>query len=400
MQITENIVKNIISIERHIKEYELIHTYFGPPEILKEAKKIKIKDAYGYLLGMRGKLKNIIPDEFPHFRRTYYEDLIGSVLAQIEIFVFSKNKKHKIKDAVEAFFAVKLPPLFKLEAERIKMFAGLKDAGYLSLRQFRESMSPLSFKGTPDFKRFMDKEIKRSFEMIKNGFGKYFDADLKDVFSKSKVSVEIPGKNMPPCYYYYKGGYAGATAVDFKNKLTDVYIKSFVAHEISPGHHFYYLIRENMYRNKKTDIAAALDTFYAPETIINEGLAMSVDVLFEDILEKGVKIKGLAEKYFHRVLYNIWYSHFILKKSYKKYTSALFKDFQLKKDEVKFWTDYYLGNDWKYYAVSYAIGSYYVDRFLKIHGIKNARYVYGQQSVNTLKKLEKELGDGKKHRFI
>lgn len=397
MKIEENIIKNILAVERHIKEYELIHAYFGPPRILKEAKKIKIKDAYNYLLNIRGKLKNFIPDRFPHFRKTYYEDLINSVLAQTELFVFNKKKKHKIKEAVEAFFAVKLPPPFNLEAERIKMFAELKSAGYLSIKQFSESANPLYFKDLADFKGFIDKEIKRSFKMIKNGFGKNFKADLEEVFSKSKLFVEVPGRDMPPCYYYYKSKYRGATAVDLKKKLSDVYIKSFVAHEISPGHHFYYLVRENMYKNKKIDIAASLDTFYAPETIINEGLAMSVDVLFDDILERSVKIKGLAEKYFHRVLYNIWYSYFILKKSYKKYTHILFKDFLLKKDDVKFWINYYIGNDWKYYAPSYAVGSYYVDKFLNKYGTQNAHYLYGQQSVNTLKKLERELKDGKKH---
>jgi len=393
--LTENIIKNILAISSHIKEYEFVHTYFGPPRILKEAKKIKIKDAYNYLLSVRGKLKKFIPDEFPYFRGTYYRDIIDSALIQAELFVF-KNKKYSFKKTVETLFAVKLPPLINLSAARTRMYSELKKSGYLSVTQLRKDSDWHGFKNFKELDHFIAREVKTIFKSHDKAFGKYFDFDIKKSFDKFNLVVEKSKRGMPDCYYYYRGNYKGVMGLKFRDKFDLSHIKNLIGHEILPGHHFYYLVKESLFRNKKIDLGVTLDTFYSPETIINEGLAMSVDVLFGGILDAKVRLKGLAAKYLYAVLYNIWYSKFILKKKYKKYQDIIGAELGFNKKDEKFWMNFYLGPEWRYYAVSYAIGSYYVDGFLKKHGVKNARYLYNQQSVNTIKKLERDLKDGKK----
>ncbi|MFH1453122.1 MAG: hypothetical protein ABIH00_03985 [Armatimonadota bacterium] len=396
MDAAEKILENILAFDCHIKDYELIHTYFGTEKLLMHSKKIKPADARDNLIKLKKDLKNGFPDKYPCFRRTYCGDLIDSVLAQVDIFVFGNKKKYTVKKAVENLFAVKLPGLFNFKDVKKNLAAELKKEGFSSIADFRARGRKVKFKDFDDFKRFARGEVKKSFSKIKRSFGRHIPVDLKKLFSKFDLIIEKPRKGYPECYYYYKGGYRGVAGLRFKKELGSAYIKGLIAHEISPGHHFYYIIKESLYRDRKADMLSCLDTFYSPETIINEGLAMSVDILFEGVLDGEVKIKGLTEKYFHKVLYNIWYSRFVLKKKYKKYEDILYGEFGFSKKEVNFWIGFYLGEDWRYYAVSYAIGSHYVDSFLKKHGLKSAKYLYSQQSLNTLKKQERHYEDGRK----
>jgi hypothetical protein len=243
-------------------------------------------------------------------------------------------------------------------------------------------------------KFYFKKHISETLNLLLKSKDMFTDVDLKKIINNNSLEIKKAGKNMPPCYYYYKSSYNGTMGVTFSKEYPEDYLLSLIDHEIVPGHHFYYLIREELIKKKKTDVLSGIDPFYSPETVINEGIALCSDLIFKDALSPLSRINSVIQKVFHKIMYNIWYSYFVLKKDYKEYRDYLIKNINMTPEKVNFWIRYYLGKDWRYYAVAYPIGSYYVENFLKKFGHKRAEILYYQQSVNTLKKCKKNKNSG------
>jgi hypothetical protein len=367
--------------------------YFGDEDILQEASEIDLTQAYNRLKYIRGKIEEVVDDRFPYYRATYLKNLLDSILTQVDLFYFNSNEVNmSFKEVIEKLYGFTVPPSIDTTKYRNILMDEISEDGFTSLKDYYHNQDTLYIQQFSEIDSYLHHHLHgltgRFKKVYKDHFGKI---DIDKILELSKIDVIKAEEGMPSCYYYYSGNYHGTMAVALQQEYSERRVNSLIAHEIFPGHHFYYLVKEYLYNNQFIDMGVTLDTFISPEVVINEGLAMAVDVLFFDVVDRKAKINGLLEKYIHQNLYNIWHARYISHESYERYLEVLSDEIGLPDEKIKELTAYYLGDLWKYYTVSYAMGSYYVDRFINECGRENVHYLYSQHSVQTLNKLHRHI---------
>jgi hypothetical protein len=380
---------NVLALDKLFYDFEFIHSYIGPQELKILAKKKDPKKAYQSLKDFYKQIDYEIKDEFPFFRKTYIKDFIRSVLVQVDFFVF-KNNKLEFKNIVEDIHGSKLIPKFNIEYELEKLEKFINNLGYKSIIEFRKKDKKISFDNRRKLIQHINKIIYEFYEITLQKYSKIFSIDLNYIFEKSNIKIE-ESKIKAPCYYIYNGNYKAKVGLKLKKKYSDSYLRGFICHEVLPGHHFYYLVKQYLINNNKIDLINSMDTFYSPENIINEGLATNADLILNDKLDE--KVLGLIkiEKFLHKIFYNIWHVYNIEKRSEinKNYCEILTQEIGFTKNlmakRIKYFSNYE-----KYYAISYPIGLFYVEKYLKKLGLENLMFFYGQNSLNTIKKIYNE----------
>lgn len=375
------ILKNILSLEDHFDDYEFIHAYLGPEEY-----KIKVNDPkipYNYINNILINNDVAQTDEFPYFRKTYIKDFINSITKQAEFYIFKNDKLDFIK-IIEGLFAVKLMPKFNLEEE-------LNKTNKDDLKKINEK---ISFNSSEELKNYIDSVINTLSSKMITLYGKQIP-ELEKVIKLSKIDIVNNEEANPPCFYKYNGNYKGTVGFKFKNQYLKYYIDSFLMHEVMPGHHLYYLLRQNFVDTNKIDPIIYIDTFYSPENIINEGLAINTDLILNKGLDSSVSAMLKKEKLYHKVMYNCWYDLNINKKEADPICEHILCDnmgySKAYKDSM---VEYFTVSD-KYYAPCYPIGGFVVEKAINVIGTDRLKYFYPQHSVSTINKLV-EYFNGKK----
>lgn len=390
MKIYNDILVNILALEKGFEDYEFIHAYLGPPELKNKASKIDCKTAYNYLLNIYNELDTSIENVFPYFRRTYIEDLLKSVLLQADFFIFNKQGG-EFDEIVETLQAFELIPSFNIEKELDELNKFSNKSGLKSVKDLKNHRQKILFKNKKELENYIAQVIDEFAGITSQKYSDIFGFDIKKLFSKSKIEVTSTKKDDPPCYYFYKEENKGVLGIKLKNQFTKEYIKSFICHEIIPGHHLYYLIKQYYIDNHSLDVINTLDTFYSPENIINEGLAVNADLIFGDFLDIGVLATIKIEKFLHKLFYNIWYLVNIENKKIDKiYYDILKHEIGFPDELIEARIKYYTVDD-KYYTPSYPIGTFFVEKAIEKIGTQNIPKLYFQNSLNTLIKMQKGL---------
>ena len=116
MKIEEQILVNILALDKGFEEFEFIHSYLGDPAYKKQAAGISVAGGYEQLKTILKCGLNEIEDEYPYFRRTYIRDLVISVLSQADVFVF-KNDPGSFQPFVERLQGFTTLPPYDLDLE-------------------------------------------------------------------------------------------------------------------------------------------------------------------------------------------------------------------------------------------------------------------------------------------
>jgi hypothetical protein len=116
--------------------------------------------------------------------------------------------------------------------------------------------------------------------------------------------------------------------------------------------------------------------------------SINADLIFADKLDNQILLAIKLENFLHKLFYNAWFLVNIENKTIDK------TYFEILKDEIGFdekiidkRMNYYTMDE-KYYAPSYPLGAYFVEKAIKELGIHNLDKIYLQHSTNTLKKLK------------
>jgi hypothetical protein len=383
MGLDQEILINILAIDKAIEDYEFIHTYLGPEEFLREAAAIKVDAAYSFLGRVLEELDGTSGDTLPPYRRIYFHDLIRSVLTQIECFVF-KQEKTSFKESIECLIGTSICPKFDIEAELNRLIGFLNQIGYPSLPSFRNRKKKVvEFEHEEALSTYLNQLIDVLTRMTLNRYQPLFPLDLAGVLEKSQLALEFTSGE-PPCYYYYRKAYQGIVGVTFHRVLSEIDLKNFIAHEVIPGHHFYYLLKQAELDQGTTDLISSLDIYYSPENIINEGIAMNSDLIFEGLLEDEVVAAQKIEKFFHKIFYNSWYNVNIENIPVDPfYVMILRKEFNFAYDLIDVRMNYFT-REAKFYTPCYPVGSSYVEQLIQRFGISVLPKLYNQHSVNTI----------------
>lgn len=382
MTLDRQILLNVLALDKAIKEYEFVHVYMGPLELSEEAGKIPPESAREQLLLSLDLLDGPAGSSFSPSRKIYIRDLVMSVLTQADHFIFDKPMK-SVQEVVERLMGTRICPPFDIDHE-LQDLAGFVNAeGYASIPQYRSQKNIICFNSPAGFSDFLKQTIESLSAMTARKYGSIFHHDLCGIFDRSSISIEFTSGE-PPCYYRYNGNYQGVVGISYRESFTDADIKNFLAHEVLPGHHFYYLLRQWSLDHEKTDLLHALDLFYSPETVINEGIAMNSDLIFRDKLEPEIAISLKIEKFLHKLFYNCWHQVNIEFEPIDPYYLMILRNefdfpFETIESRIKYFT-----SDARYYTPCYPLGSFYIENFILNNDELELPILYQQHSVSTL----------------
>jgi len=388
-KITHQLLVNLLALDELFQDYEFIHCYIGPAQYKHQAKKTQPEQALINLEKLVSDL-NEIPDVYPYYRRTFIKEMLNSAIEQVRFFCKGKNER-SFKDQIQTLIGATVVPPFDLEAELTKTISYVKKTGCNSTAQFFKSRPKIKFNNIKELQRYTYDYIDQTTSIMDALYAKFMPVPPKKIMSNLKLTIEESRIPNLPCYYFYKGNGNGVAGVTIKNEMSETYLKGFILHEIMPGHHFYYLMKQYYINNKSNiDHIHYLDPFYSPENTVNEGLAVNGEEVLHDGLDKETLAGVKLEKLVHKVLYNAWYSVNIEKNtSLKEIQNLLREEIGFTKEATEQKLNYYTNLE-KYYVASYPIGADHVQKILQNIGYKNLHILYAQHSVKTLNLVTRE----------
>ena len=383
---THQLLVNLLALDRLFQDYEFIHCYIGPAQYKNQAKKIPPEQALKDLEKLSNNLSEI-PNVYPFYRRTFIKEMLSSAIEQAHFFCKGK-KVRSFKDQVQTLLGAKVVPPFNLDDELEKTKKYIKKAGYNSISQFMKNRPKIKFNNINEIQRYTYNYIDQITAIMNASYSKVMPIPPKELMSNAKLVVEEACIPNLPCYYFYKGNGNGVAGVTLKKEMSETYLKGFILHEIMPGHHFYYLMKQHYIDNKcNIDHIHYIDPFYSPENTVNEGLAVNGEEILFDSLDKETLAGVKLEKFVHKILYNAWHSVNIKKdNSLKDIQHLLQNKIGFTKESSAQKLDYYTNLE-KYYVASYPIGTDHVQKIIQQIGHNNLHMLYTQHSVSTLNLL-------------
>jgi hypothetical protein len=392
--IYENILLNILALDKGFDDYEFYHCFLGNKEVLKKASDISFVSSYNYL---KNTLKNIdrlgIEDSFPRYRRTYIKDFLKCVLIQADFFVF-KNKR-TFPDLIGNLTGAKPIKPFNAETEFEKVSKEVfRLTGFNNIKKMRAEAKKEKLKEFKHVKKFIEEVFEQKKQALKEYQTLFAQVNINDILPKMRVKIVNRSVNGAPCFFKYNGNYCGTIGIGNTENVSKEYLRGFVMHEGIPGHFLYYCIKQYLTDVKTCDAVALIDTFYSPENYINEGLAVCSDLMFGTMLSNMEKAGVEIEILIHKLFYNLWYSANIKKINTNTEYTILKEQAALRSPLDKLIK--YFVCDEKYYTPYYPLGIYYAKKLLPRIKKENFGLLYFQHSINTLKKLTEALKCNKK----
>ncbi|MDR0953701.1 MAG: hypothetical protein LBM71_05980 [Elusimicrobiota bacterium] len=383
--ILEEILINLLALDKGFEDYEFFHCFLGEREYLKKASLIKFEDAYLFLKHTLTNLDSFdINDTAPYYRKTYIKDLLVCVITQVEKFVY--KKKISFSKVETALSASSILPPFDIAWEFAVSDTKIRELTGLTTKEFRRQKNA-TLNGFKEIKKYSQKIIDDNLQKALEYSPFFKQFNLKTIINKMDIHIVNKTPNNSPCFFKYDGNYCATMGLLHTNNVQETAINAFVLHEGVPGHFLYYCIKQYLADRGQGDKITLLDTFYSPENCINEGLAVCSYLVFDKLVSSLNRATIEVEKILHKIFYNLWYDVNI-KHMDTKLERELLKLFNILPSAnrlIKYFT-----KDEKYYAPYYPLGIYYGENIIPKIKKENLGFLYQQHSVNTLKKLIKE----------
>lgn len=393
MSICDEIADVTVALDPHFPDYEFIHTCLYTKKKT-AADDLTVKQIYKRLHLLQERLWSEVPDSYPSFRRTYLEDFITSVITQMEYFIF-RRRKQGLKNVVEKLYGLKLMPVFNLDDEYADLLGRIKSAGSASVIEFKNRTRKVHIGSTAELKAKIKNKIKHLIKISDKALTPYFGS-IRNMLDESGITIEINKSASPPCYYFHEKGNRGTAGIRFNTIFRQYYFEQFICHELIPGHHFYYAVKNHLLHTNKMDKVFCLDTYYSPENIINEGISTNIDLVLRDHIGDTLAILLKLEKFYHKVIYNCWYEALIEKKGnvISRYRKILTEELGESEQACGRTLDYFLKKE-KLYTPCYPTGIGCIESFIKSAGVGYLPFLYLQHSVNSIHKLVTYINDRK-----
>ena len=369
----EESLLRILALDRAFRDCEFIHANLLPAGLMRAARRMSPARAFEELGRWR---PEGLSDDYPDFRRTYWEDFIDCALAQAEVFAFGRRRP--FVRTLTRLMATPPPPPFDLEAELERLSAELRRMGYSSLAEYNRKKRRVRLRSRREMVRLLEGIVRDVSDRL------CADPGLAPLLKRSRVRIVTPRPGEPPCFYKYEGDYRGVVGIASRREFAEAYLRGFVYHELLPGHHLYYLLKQRQFETEG-DPLVGLDTYYSPENPVNEGLAVCSDLLFGPLLDAPARLAVCVEKFLHRVFYNAWHSVNVRRRGVGKDVLALLRG------EGGYGTGFirsrlaYHTREARYYTPAYPIGVRLVEKTAS--GLEDPRLLFRQHSARTLKRM-------------
>lgn len=385
MTFAEEVLVNTLALDRAFKDFEFIHVSLAPARLRGRAVRIAPARALARLRELQDGLEaSGLPDEAPRFRRTYARDFLACVLAQAETFVLKKRRD--FPETVRRLMAAPILPPFDLERELVRFRSLLRRKGFKSVAEFNRSKVKMRFASRGQLCDYVLGFVDEVAAKLSRRCGRVFGCDIKVLVSGSGLRIETPRKGDPPCFYRYEGGGRGVLGIALEAEFSENFLKNFISHEAVPGHHLYYLLKQRRVDLGRTDAIDLVDTYYSPENVINEGLAVNADRLYGQVLDNSSDISAQIEKFLHRVFYNCWHRRNIQAREPERAALRILRGVMGYSEARIAGRLRYFVREARYYSPVYPLGIRAVERLARGLSMAELPALYSQQSVSTLEK--------------
>jgi hypothetical protein len=376
MTFAEEALVNTLALDRAFRGYEFLHVSLSPARLRRRAARIRPRRALERLRELEAEVDSSgLSDEAPRFRRTYARDLLRCVIVQAETFVYKKRRS--FPDTVRLLMAAPVIPPFELDRELVGLRAALRRQGFKSVAEFNRSKRKVRFLGRRQLSDYVLDFVDRTAAKL---------GSLRRLVAQGELRIAVPRKGDPPCFYRYEGGGRGTLGIALETEFTENFLHNFVSHEAVPGHHLYYLIKQRRVDEGRTDALDLVDTYYSPENVVNEGLAVNSDRLYGQFLDDSSQLSAQVEKFLHRVFYNCWRSVNILRRPPDPEALAILRgEMGYPEARVRERLRYHV-REARYYSPVYPVGIDAVERAARGLARREFPALYAQQSVATLEK--------------
>ncbi|MDD5628159.1 MAG: hypothetical protein PHU21_03780 [Elusimicrobia bacterium] len=388
MTFAEEVLVNVLALDRAFKDFEFLHVSLAPARLRGRASRIRPARALARLRELYEQVDaSGLSDEAPRFRRTYAQDFLRCVIAQAETFVCAKRRD--FAQTVSRLMAAPILEPFDLEQELAELQALLRRQGFKSVAEFNLSKRKLSFSSRNRLADYVLGFVDEVAAKLSSRCGKVFGCDLKALISSSKLRITAPKKGDPPCFYRYEGRGRGSLGIALQTEFSENFLRNFISHEAVPGHHLYYLLKQQRVDRGRTDAIDLVDTYYSPENVVNEGLAVNADRLYGQVLDDSSQLSAQVEKFLHRVFYNCWHRRNIERRPFEALALRILRRFMGHSEARIAGQLRYHVREARYYSPVYPLGIRLVERLAKGLALAELPALYAQQSVSTLKKWQK-----------
>lgn len=395
LSISEKYIVLALAADEIAEDQSIVFHYFGPKDLCVYVGAWKEKGAQAIGEELR-KLEGSIPDNIndapPLFRRSFLTSQIRSLRGLLE-FGTKKLTGEALIRAVKSTLAIDPPPPYNINDIKKEERSILSHYHYNSYSEFKKEREA-GPKGDVSDKALMD-WIDRLKASCKADIVPhlYRGEALSPILDSSEVRLARPDEGYPPCYYVYNGGGRGTISLtDDHHKKDGLTALRTLIHEIYPGHHFYYLYREMLYKCNLLAEEATIDLLYSAETPVNEGVAETAFLFLGslgDEVRRDVEVATAREHYCKKVLYNVWYDLFVEQKMSRVEAVQYLRDeggFEPGED-VERWINFV--DDWRLYYPSYPLGTAAMRRYIEESLKGGLRYLYLPKPISVLERLIK-----------
>ena len=383
---SEEVLVNVLALDRAFTDFEFLHVYLGPPRYLRAAAKIAPSRAYGRLRELLGRLDSAgVPDEAPRCRRTYIRDFMTCVLAQVEAFIL--RKRRRLPETVSRLMAAPLPLPFSLEPRIAEVQRELRTMGFRTVAEFDRSKKLRKFRTRTELVDYALGFLDEASSRIARRCSGVFGFDLLAKLRACRVKVVVPRADEPSCFYRYEGGGRGILGLALRKEFSESYLQNFISHEGVPGHHLYYLVKQHRIDRGEGDAIDLVDTFYSPENVVNEGLAVCSDRLFGRLTDDAAHLSAQIEKLLHRAFYNAWHRVNVQRRALEARLLRLLRgELGFSEERLAAQLRYHT-REARYYSPAYPLGIGLVEEIAGRLPPAQVPRLYAQHSAATLRRL-------------
>jgi len=385
MTFSEEALVRVLALDKAFKDTELFHVYLGPSRLKALAKRLDPARACADLRAMlEGLPASGLKDEYPDYRRTYARDFIVCVLAQADAFIF--RRRRPFAGLMTELLACPPPGPFDLDRELARLRPALREQGYSSIADYNARKPKIRFGSRRRMTAYVRGILDEVSSKLASRCRRLFPFSLKPLFERSRLRIVEPGRGMPPCFYHYDGACSGTVAIALQREFSESYIRGFVLHELVPGHHLYYLLKQRQVEEEGDPLVGA-DTYHSPENPVNEGLAVCSDRIFGAVLDSRSALAVQVEKFLHRTFYNAWHAENILRRGVpQRLLGILRREAGFGEALIRQRLGYH-NRQARFYTPVYPLGIHLVEEASRRLDPRGRLLLYRQHSANTLKRL-------------
>lgn len=306
-------------------------------------------------------------DVFPFFKKSYIEQQLNALELQLKLFQDPQSYDGRYAEVARIFIGIELPEPSLTEITEIhnKLNSLLQTDDLATLAErlqawknhYQCSSSAYLKEAKMVTKEYAALTFTNIFPHLID------DKDIAGLKELDSITLEAEGTTASwTAYNYYSGNYTGKVIFNEAVPFYKNTIRTFVAHEIFPGHHASDIIKEYYLKNITRDDYMGIKFLNTPSCLIEEGMAdAGLELLGISPSDTNELIEYYVGELHAAVTYYSTYQLFINNKD-EADVSGEIKSMKLLINDSDVSRNINFIKSWKYYVPSYKLGRDFVRR--------------------------------------